>query len=64
MATILITPRTGQFAGQEVFTDNDGRGIFTSRADGTYQQHTGTSQTPKFKTAKQMAEWIKRHYDY
>lgn len=61
---IVVTPRTGRFAGEEVFTNREGCGIFTKRPDGTHLQHTGTSQTPRFQTAKQLAGWLRLHYSW
>jgi hypothetical protein len=57
-----VTPRTGAFAGLEVFTNRQGEGIFTRRADGSHQQHTGTGQTPAFRSSRQLAAWLRRHY--
>lgn len=59
---ITTTPTTGQFAGQLVSTNQEQEGIFTRRADGTWLQHTGTGQTPKFKSAAHLASWLRRHY--
>lgn len=59
---ISTTPRSGAFAGVEVFTNGNGEGIFTRRHDGSHVQHTGTSQTPRFRSAPQLAAWLRRHY--
>ena len=45
---ITTTPRTGAFAGVRVSTNQDGAGLFTRLADGSWRQHTGTGQTPVF----------------
>lgn len=63
MTRISTTPKTGTFAGRTVFTNNDGEGIFTKGVGGTNQQHTGTSQTPTFKTPRQLAAWLRKHYN-
>lgn len=60
--SVSTTPRTGQFTGVEVFTNRDGEGVFTRRADGSYQQHIGTSQTPGFRSATQLAAWLRRNF--
>jgi len=59
---IEVTPRTGRFAGRPVTTNSTREGIFTRRPDGTYQQHTGTSQTPRFRDARHLAAWLRAHY--
>lgn len=61
---ITTTSRTGAFAGTPVFTNHAGEGIFTRRADGSIIQHTGTGQTPQFRTPRQLAAWLRRHYWY
>lgn len=60
---ISTTPRTGNFAGQEVFTNRDGQGIFTERPDRTWIQHAGTMQTPTFTSSRQLAAYLRRHYN-
>lgn len=60
---IKVTPRTGPFAGKEVSTNDEGRGVFVRRADGQWQQQTGTAQTPKFYDAKQFARWVRSNWD-
>lgn len=62
MTRISTTPKTTRFAGRTVYTNKDGQGIFTRNPDGTYQQHTGTSQTPTFRTARQLAAYLRTHY--
>ena len=59
---ITTTPRTGAFAGVRVSTNQDGAGLFTRLADGSWRQHTGTGQTPVFLTPTQLAAWLRRHY--
>lgn len=59
---ISVTPRTGRFAGVEVFTNRAGEGIFTRRADGSHQQRTGTSQTPVFCSSAHLAAWLRTNY--
>lgn len=59
---ISCTPRSTKFAGRTVLTNPEGEGIFTRRADGTYHQHTGTSQTPTFRNARHLAQWLRAHY--
>ena len=59
---LAVTPRTGQFAGQTIFTNEAHEGIFTRRGDGTLLQHTGTGQTPRFRSTSHLAQWVRRHY--
>jgi hypothetical protein len=61
MTRISTTPRTGQFAGQIVFTNIEGEGIFSYGAGGLLQ-HTGTGQTPTFRSSRQLARWLREHY--
>ena len=62
MMTITTTPRTGTFAGREVFTNTEGLGIFTRLANGQTVQHKGTGQTPVFTTPKQLAAYLRRTF--
>jgi hypothetical protein len=62
MTRISTTPRTGQFAGQIVFTNIEGEGIFSYCANGFPIQHTGTGQTPTFRSSRQLARWLREHY--
>lgn len=39
-----------------------GYGIFSRRRDGTWEQHTGTSQTPYFKTPAQLSAYVHKNY--
>jgi hypothetical protein len=64
MTTITTTPRTGTFAGRFVETNREGQGVFTRMSDGTLVQHAGTGQTPTFKSSKQLAAYLHRHFDY
>lgn len=59
---ISVIPRIGRFAGVTVFTNRAGEGIFTRRADGSHLQHTGTSQTPLFRSAARLSAWLRVHY--
>lgn len=61
---VTTTPRRGPFRGCEVFTDAEGYGIFTRSLAGGHVQHTGTGQTPRFRTPRQLAAWLRRHYSY
>jgi hypothetical protein len=60
MEKIEITPRKGTFAGRLIMTDRQGYGIFTRRPDGTLLQHTGTGQTPKFRSAAHLGRWLRK----
>ena len=61
---IEITPRSGQFAGKRVFSNRGGEGIFSQPqgSGGAIVQHTGTGQTPRFRSTRQLAAWVRRHY--
>lgn len=59
---ITTTPRTGTFAGREVFTNTEGKGIFTRLANGQTVQHKGTLQTPIFSSAAQLAAYLRRTF--
>ncbi len=39
-----------------------GRGVFSRRFDGTWQQHVGTGQTPLFKSAAHFRRWLAGRY--
>ena len=62
MARITVKPRTGSFAGREVFTNKEGQGIFTRDSSGAHLQQQGTSQTPTFRTKRALSAWLRRHY--
>lgn len=62
MGRIEIVPRTGPFEGQTVGTDREGYGVFTREPNGSLLQHLGTSQTPRFRNAKQFSAWLRRNY--
>ncbi len=61
-AIIEIRPRVGRFVGRIVFTNRGGRGIFTRLDDGTWTQHAGTMQTPTFRSAQQLARYVRLHF--
>ena len=61
---VSTIPRLGRFAGRQVSTNRQGRGVFTRESDGSLRQHTGTMQTPWFKSSRHLAAWLRRHYDY
>jgi hypothetical protein len=48
--------------GQEWACNRGGEGIFSRRSDGTWQQHTGTSQTPRFRSALALSRYVHAHY--
>ena len=48
----------------KLFCSNEtGRGVFSPKADGTYAQHVGTCDTPKFRSAKQLGAWVRRNLE-
>ncbi len=40
-----------------------GSGVFTRSQDGTWQQHTGTGQTPYFTSRRQFRRYLLERYD-
>ena len=44
--------------GSEWACNRDGEGVFSRRPDGTWQQHAGTSQTPRFATAQALSRYV------
>lgn len=50
-------------AGKIYCSNETGRGVFSPRKDGTYTQHIGTCDTPKFKSKKQLGAWVRRNLD-
>jgi hypothetical protein len=48
--------------GDEWACNRLGEGVFSRRSDGTWQQHTGTGQTPTFRTAAQFSRYVRAHY--
>ena len=61
--TITVTMRSGTFAGQAVFTNIEGKGLFTRTPRGDHQQHVGTSQTPTFHSRRHLSAWVRRQFD-
>lgn len=39
------------------------RGIFSRKPDGTWAQHTGTGQTPTFRTPAHFRRYLRDHYN-
>lgn len=50
-------PKTEEWA-----CNNDGGGVFSRRRDGTWQQHVGTCDAPRFKTPAQLRAYIRRAF--
>lgn len=49
--------------GQEWACNQEGEGVFSRRADGTWKQRTGTGQTPHFQTAQKFSRYIHANYE-
>ena len=49
--------------GELYFSNKEGRGVFTRRRDGTWHQHIGTCQTPRFDSGRQLGAWVRRNFD-
>lgn len=71
MKTITIqyrssaTNHAGQDIGgsiQEWGTERDG-GVFSRKRDGSWQQHTGTAQTPTFRSPAQFRDYLRSHFE-
>jgi hypothetical protein len=56
MKTIELTD------GSEWACNREGEGIFSRRADGTWQQHTGTSQAGPFRSPAALSQRVRRDY--
>jgi len=48
--------------GSEWACNGEGEGVFSRRSDGSWQQHAGTSQTPRFTTAQKFSRHIHATY--
>lgn len=48
--------------GSEWACNRLGEGVFSRRADGTWQQHTGTGQTPTFRTATAFSRYVRKNF--
>lgn len=55
MASFLTIELTD---GSEWACNREREGIFSRRPDGTWQQHTGTGQTPRFRDASHMSRYL------
>jgi hypothetical protein len=49
--------------GVELACNGEHRGVFERRRDGTWQQHTGTGQTPRFRDPTHFVRWVRSHFD-
>ena len=47
--------------GEEWSCNREGRGLFSRRRDGTWQQHQGTCDTPRFRTAQQLSRYVHKN---
>lgn len=50
-------------AGKLYYTNQEGRGVFSERRDGTDVQHVGLLDAPWFTSAKQLGSWIRRNLE-
>lgn len=48
--------------GSEWACNGEGRGIFSRRRDGTWQQHVGTCQAPTFSTPQALSRYVHSHF--
>lgn len=48
---------------QEWACNKYGEGIFFRKDDGTWQQYTGTGQTPVFRTPEELRRYLRTHYE-
>lgn len=48
--------------GSEWACNRLGEGVFSRLHDGTWQQHTGTSQTPTFRTAAALSRYVRKNH--
>jgi hypothetical protein len=49
-------------SGGEWACNQNGEGVFSRRSDGTWQQHTGTGQTPAFAAPQTFSRYVHSHY--
>lgn len=49
--------------GKQYCSNETGRGVFSVRPDGTYCQHVGTGQTPRFTSPRQLGAWVRRNLE-
>lgn len=50
--------------GSEYACNQVREGVFSRRSDGTWQQHVGTSDTPRFKTPAALLRWCRANLSY
>jgi hypothetical protein len=48
--------------GSEYACNKEREGVFERRNDGTWQQLTGTGQTPRFQSAAHFRRWLSNRY--
>ena len=48
--------------GSEWACNRLGEGVFSRKGDGTWQQHTGTEQTPTFRTPAALSRYVRTNY--
>jgi hypothetical protein len=48
--------------GAEWACNRNYEGLFSRRSDGTWQQHLGTGQTPRFRTPRALSRYLHAHY--
>lgn len=48
--------------GSEWACNRERQGVFSRRADGSWQQHTGTGQTPRFRDARHLSRWVHERF--
>lgn len=48
--------------GEQWACNGNGEGVFSRKADGTWQQYTGTGQTPTFTHAQQFSRYVHANY--
>lgn len=58
----MMTCETRVF-GRIYCANEAGRGVFSPRVDGTYIQHVGTCDTPRFRSGRQLGAWVRRHLE-
>jgi hypothetical protein len=49
--------------GVELACNREFEGLFSRRADGTWQQHVGTGDAPRFRDPRHMITWARTHFD-
>lgn len=62
MIAIIVLKGGAEWGCEGMRGSGVAHGVFSRRADGTWQQHTGTGQTPAFRTPQQFSRYVHERY--